>query len=57
MPRFQDELREHLRSEGTVYKEIEETKDLSDELTSRLEDELKKFVHGFNVEEDTGLVA
>ena len=26
VPRFQDELREHLRTEGTVYKAIEETK-------------------------------
>jgi F-type H+-transporting ATPase subunit alpha len=57
VPRFQDELREHLRAEGTIYKEIDETNDLSDELTARLADELKKFVHGFNVEEDTGLVA
>jgi len=46
-----------LRSEGTIYKEIDETNDLGDELTARLDEELKKFVHGFNVEEDTGLVA
>ena len=43
MPRFQDELRESLRSEGTIYKAIEETKDLSDETTAKLEEELEKF--------------
>jgi F-type H+/Na+-transporting ATPase subunit alpha len=54
--RFHDELREHLRTEGTVYKEIDETNDLSDELTGRLEAELKKFVAGFNVEQEHRLV-
>ena len=57
VPRFQDELREHLRSEGTIYKAIEESNDLGDELTAKLDEELKRFVHNFNVEEDTGLVA
>ena len=57
VPRFQDELRESLRAEGTVYKAIEETNDLSDELTAKLDEELKKFVNNFNVVEDTGLVA
>ena len=57
VPRFQDVLREHLRSEGTVYKTIDETKDLSDETTAKLDAELKKFVNNFNVVEDTGLVA
>jgi F0F1-type ATP synthase alpha subunit len=57
VPRFQDELRESLRSEGTIYKEIEETKELSDELSKKLDAELEKFKHGFNVEEETGLVA
>ena len=35
--RFQDELREYLRTEGSVYKEIAETGDLSDELAEKLE--------------------
>jgi F-type H+-transporting ATPase subunit alpha len=48
--RFQDELREHLRTEGTIYKEIRETKDLSDDVVKRLEAELDKFVKGFNVQ-------
>ena len=56
MPRFQQELREHLRSEGTILKEIRESKDLSDELAARLEEELKHFEQAFNVQEESGLV-
>ncbi len=57
VPRFQDELRESLRSEGTIYKAIDESKDLSDETTAKLDEELGKFVKSFNVTEDEGLVA
>jgi F-type H+-transporting ATPase subunit alpha len=57
VPRFQDELREYMRSEGSIFKEIQETGDLSDELTEKLEAELKKFKQGFNVQEETSLVA
>jgi F-type H+-transporting ATPase subunit alpha len=57
VPRFQDELRESMRSEGSILKEIRESGDLSDELAKRLEDELKKFKQGFNVEEEQSLVA
>ena len=57
VPRFHDELREYLRSEGTIYKSIDETKDLSDETTEKLDAELEKFKKGFNVEEDKGLIA
>jgi F-type H+-transporting ATPase subunit alpha len=57
VPRFQDELREYLRTEGTTYKEIRETKELSDELAKRIEDELEKFKRNFNVEEEKSLVA
>jgi F-type H+-transporting ATPase subunit alpha len=57
VPRFQDELREHLKAEGTVYKEIDETKDLTDEIVAKLDKELEKFKKSFNVEEDKGLVA
>jgi F-type H+/Na+-transporting ATPase subunit alpha len=56
VPRFQEELREQLRSERTILKEIRETNDLSDELAARLEVELQKFEQGFNVEEELGLV-
>ena len=56
MPRFQEELRETLRSEGAVYETIRESGDLSDETTEKLDAALKKFVDGFNVEEEKGLV-
>ncbi|MGH2472327.1 MAG: F0F1 ATP synthase subunit alpha [Candidatus Limnocylindria bacterium] len=57
VPRLHDELRESLRTEGTIYKEIEETKDLGDDLVKKLDAELTKFKKGFRVEEETGLVA
>jgi F-type H+/Na+-transporting ATPase subunit alpha len=57
VPRFQEELREQLRSEGSILKEIRETGDLPDETAEKLEAELKKFKQGFSVEEETGLVA
>jgi F-type H+/Na+-transporting ATPase subunit alpha len=57
IPRFQDELREYMRSEGSILKEIRESGDLPDELAERLEQELKKFKQGFNVEEEQSLVA
>ena len=55
--RFQDELREHLRSEGGVYKAIEETSDLGDDTVAKLDAELEAFKQRFNIEEDKGLVA
>jgi F-type H+-transporting ATPase subunit alpha len=57
VPRFQEELREYLRAEGAIFKEIRESGDLSDELAKRLEAELEKFKQSFNVEEDHSLVA
>jgi F-type H+-transporting ATPase subunit alpha len=56
VPRFQDELREYLRTEGTVYDEILEKKDLPEELEQRLNEQLKRFKEIFAVKEDTGLV-
>jgi F-type H+-transporting ATPase subunit alpha len=53
--RFQDELREHLRTEGSVLKEIREGKELPDELADRLRAEIEKFKKGFNVEEESGI--
>ena len=48
--RFQDELREHLRAEGELYKQIRETGDLPDELAEKLNAEIEKFRNGFNIE-------
>ena len=57
IPRFQDELREYLRSEGSILKDIRETGDLSDETAAKLDAELKKFQQSFNVEEEAALVS
>jgi F-type H+-transporting ATPase subunit alpha len=53
VPRFQDELREYLRAEETIYKEIRETGDLPDELEERLKGELEKFKQSFAVQEES----
>ena len=50
VPRFHDELRELLRTEGTIYAAIRETNDLTDEITAKLDAELDRFVKSFNVE-------
>jgi F-type H+-transporting ATPase subunit alpha len=57
VPRFHDELREHLRTEESIYGEIREKGELSDELAGRIEQELEKFKNSFNVEEERSLVA
>jgi F-type H+/Na+-transporting ATPase subunit alpha len=54
--RFQDELREYLRTEGSLYTEIRDQKDLSDELQENLSSEIEKFKSSFAVKEDAGLV-
>jgi F-type H+-transporting ATPase subunit alpha len=55
VPRFHEELRQHLRTEGGVYESIRAAFDLTDEAEGRLKAELERFVHGFNVEEEKGL--
>jgi F-type H+/Na+-transporting ATPase subunit alpha len=57
VPRFQDELREYMRTDGTVYKEIRESGDLSDETTAKLDGALGKFKQTFNVEREEALVS
>src|SRR6188768_4061456 len=56
VPRFHDELREHLRTEGSTYETIRSTGDLSDETAEKLAKELEHFQGVFNVEEEKGLV-
>jgi len=53
VPRFQDELREYLRTEGSIYKEIRETGDLPDEVEVRLKAEVEKFKQSFAVHEES----
>jgi F-type H+-transporting ATPase subunit alpha len=48
---FQDELREHLRAEGSVYKAITESTDLAEESEAKLREEIERFVKGFAVHE------
>jgi F-type H+-transporting ATPase subunit alpha len=54
--RFQEELREFLRAEGSIYKAIVETKDLGDDLEEKLKQQVEKFKQGFNVEASDSLV-
>jgi F-type H+-transporting ATPase subunit alpha len=51
VPRFQEELREHLRAEESIYKAIRESGDLSDETEQTLRAEVEKFAKTFNVEQ------
>jgi F-type H+-transporting ATPase subunit alpha len=55
VPRFHDELREHLRTDGDVLKAIRETGDLAEDTEEKLKKELEHFVQVFNVEEEKGL--
>jgi F-type H+/Na+-transporting ATPase subunit alpha len=57
VPRFHDELREHLRTEGTVLEAIRESGDIAEEIEEKLKQELEHFQSGFNIEEEKGLVA
>jgi F-type H+/Na+-transporting ATPase subunit alpha len=57
VPRFHDELREHLRTETSVLEAIRTTGDLSEETEQKLVKELEHFQSVFNVEEEKGLVA
>jgi F-type H+-transporting ATPase subunit alpha len=51
VPRFQDELREYLRTEESVYASIAEKKELTDEIQEQLKAEIEKFKKNFNVQE------
>jgi F-type H+-transporting ATPase subunit alpha len=52
VPRFHEELREHLRTEGSIYKEIRESGDLPDELGEKLSKEIEKVKTRFATSED-----
>jgi F-type H+/Na+-transporting ATPase subunit alpha len=56
VPRFHDELREHLRTESSILAAIRETGDVAEDVEEKLKAELERFVHGFNVEEEKALV-
>jgi F-type H+-transporting ATPase subunit alpha len=56
VPRFQDELREFLRTEATVYKAIRDEKVLSEETEQKLREALERFKQSFNVQQEESLV-
>jgi F-type H+-transporting ATPase subunit alpha len=47
VPRFQDELREYMRTDKTILAEIRESGDLPDELAERLDEAIKRFKETF----------
>ena len=51
VPRFQEELRQQLRTDGDILKTIRETKDLDDDTTAKLNTAIEKFKTMFNVEQ------
>jgi F-type H+-transporting ATPase subunit alpha len=52
VPRFQDELREYLRTEADIYKTIRETGDVSDDLAPKLNEAIEHFKQSFAVHEE-----
>ena len=56
VPRFHEELREHLRAEASTLQAIRETGDLADDLEEKLKAELDRFLNSFAVEEEKALV-
>jgi F-type H+-transporting ATPase subunit alpha len=51
--RFQDVLREHLRTEGSIYEGIREEKVLSDDAQEKLRREIEKFAETFAVKDES----
>ncbi len=52
VPRFQEELREHLRTEGTIYEALAGGADISDELAEKIAAEIEKVKGRFSKTED-----
>jgi F-type H+-transporting ATPase subunit alpha len=55
VPRFHEELREHLRTEGSVLQAIRESGEVGEEAEAKLKAELERFVGSFSVEEEKGI--
>jgi F-type H+-transporting ATPase subunit alpha len=51
VPRFQEELREYLRTEGAIYGQIRDAGDLPSDLEESLTGEVEKFQGSFSVQE------
>ncbi len=57
VPRFQDELREHLRAQESIFKTIRESGDIGEDTEKQLRAELDRFANTFSVEEEAALVS
>ena len=57
VPRFQAELRETLKAEGSIYAAIRESGTSATRRRRRSSEALERFASSFSVEEETGLVA
>jgi F-type H+-transporting ATPase subunit alpha len=55
VPRFLDELREHLRTGGGILEPIRDSGDLDEETEEKLKGELDHFLGVFSVEEEKGI--
>ena len=55
VPRFHEELREHLRTEGSVLAGIRDSGEISEENEEKLKKELEHFLGSFNIEEEKRL--
>jgi F-type H+/Na+-transporting ATPase subunit alpha len=55
VPRFHEELREHLKMEGSVYEAIRTSGDVDEAAEEKLKKELEHFQGVFNIEEEKGL--
>ena len=55
VPRFQEELREHLRTDGEIYKTIRESGDLGGDLEEKLKAAVEKFQGSFAVQETSAV--
>jgi len=54
VPRFQTQLRETLRAEGSIYPAIRESGDLADDTAETLREALKRFRESFAIEAEKG---
>ena len=57
VPRFQDELREYMRTDKTILAEMRESGELSDELAERLDGAITRFKETFAVTEEEPVAA
>jgi F-type H+/Na+-transporting ATPase subunit alpha len=56
VPRFHDEMLEHLKAEKTILEKVRDSGDLPDDVEKQLAAEIEKFKKAFNVEQEESLV-